>query len=259
MSGTAFTKPVTINAPEKAVVFDGCDFTQDALIKIIAADSVSFKNCRFFGLNAAAKKSYLILTDTNSEVKLVVDSCFFGDSPKNDVGSIYNLIELSGKLKTGSSISNNYFTKGCCTHNEINVYNVADEAVIGINFNEAEYSGNLVRIGLKGAPKCTINMVGNSYDETDHSENGDWAGLLLIQPYGKATTSMNDVVINLDDTVNKSDIDRILYLYAGGSDTHFNAETNYPQVFINGEKQTDLYLAGGTVLDTAASEAAATV
>ena len=41
---TVFTKPVVINAPEKDVVFNGVDFTKDALIKITAAKSVTIKN-----------------------------------------------------------------------------------------------------------------------------------------------------------------------------------------------------------------------
>ena len=243
MSGTAFIKPVTINAPGKAVVFDGCDFTKEALVVITDAEEVTFKNCRFYDLIPSSAKTYGIKMPAAAEVKLVIEGCFFGDNPSNEVGKMYNLIELAGKLKDGSSISKNYFTAGCCTHNQINVYDASEDAVIALNHNEAEYSANLVRLGLKGSPKCTINMIGNIYDQT---EAGEYAGLLLIQPYGAQTVSMNDLVVNLSGTLNRSGIEQELYLYSNPSDTQYHIETNYPKVYVNGELTTDIYAAGGT-------------
>ena len=119
---TVFTKPVVINAPEKDVVFNGVDFTKDALIKITAAKSVTIKNCRFYGL--APTKKAMGVTLNSDNVKLVVEGCFFGVN--ND--KLYNFFELTGKLADGSSISRNYFVGKCCTHNQVNIYNVMDDA-----------------------------------------------------------------------------------------------------------------------------------
>lgn len=253
---TKFTKPVVINAPEKDIVFDGCDFTEEALISVIAANSVAFRNCRFYGLIPNAAKTYGIKVDKAAEVKLVIENCFFGANPKVDSNKLYNLLELTGKLKDGSSISSNYFAADCCTHNQINVYAVTDGATIKLNKNEAVYSGNLVRIGIQGEPVCTIEMIGNKYHTTDPSEDGAWAGLVLIQPYGKVTTSFNNMTVQIKETVNLSDNDQVIYLYAGGSDTKFNKETSYPKVYIDGELMEDIPAYPGSVEEPAAVEAA---
>ena len=245
---TIFTKPVVVNAPEKDVVFDGCDFTAEALVQITAARSLTIKNCRFYGLIPNKSKSYGITMDKAAKMKLIIENCFFGDNADDEKNKLYNLLELTGSLMDGSSISKNYFTKGCCTHNQINIYQVDQDAAVNVNNNIAMYSANMCRIGLMGEPKCVINMVGNAYYETDPSDGYDYAGLVLIQPYGKQTMSLNGLELHVDKTKNGTSIDQIIYLYAGGSDTPFNRKTNYPVVYVDGELIVDVPLAGGTIV-----------
>lgn len=250
MNATVFTKPVTINAPGKKVVFDGVDFTKGAFIKVESADEVVIRNCRFYKLEATAAKNYAVdIPAAAGKVKVVIEKCFFGDSPKNSVGVVYNLLELTAELKNGSSISDNYFTKGCCSHNQINLYGADDNAVINVNGNFSEYSGNMVRIGIRKEPVCTVNLRNNTYLETDPADGNDWAGLVIIQPYGKGTTTFNNMTVNIDKTVNKSGVDQLVYLFANPDDTHFDAVKNYPKVFVDGVQQTDLHLADNTVLE----------
>lgn len=230
---TKFTQLVTVNAPSKDVVFNGVDFTKDALVKIVSAASVTFKNCRFYGLNPNAAKTFGLIANSGSALKLVIENCFFGDNPAVDTNVLYNLMELNAAVSDGTSVSNNYFTKACCTHNQINMYDAGEEAIIKINGNYTEYSANMVRLGLKGSPKCTIMMENNTYLTTDASENGDYAGLCLIQPYSSSTVSFNDMVVKMNKTVNRSGDDQLIYIYAAGTDTKFNKETNYPKVYID--------------------------
>lgn len=244
---TKFTKLVTVNAPDKDVVFDGCDFTGEAHVELVAAKSVVFRNCRFYGLIPYQDKSYGI-NGQAAEMKLTIEKCFFGANPANDVGKLYNLLELNTILADGSSISNNYFAAECCTHNQINVYAVVEGATINLNKNHFVYSGNAYRIGVKNEPVCVINMDGNSYDTTDPSENGDWAGLALIQPYGKVTTSFNNMELKINNVVNKSGDDQIVYIYANPTDTQFDRNTNYPKVYLDGILVEELYAAGGTIV-----------
>lgn len=218
---TVFTKPVVINAPEKDVVFNGCDFTKEAMIKITAAKSVTIKNCRFYGFAPTKKSMGITLT---GDTKLVVEGCFFGAN--ND--KLYNFFELNGKLANGSSISRNYFVAGCCTHNQVNIYNVEDDAVVSVNSN---YLGSS-RIGVKGSPKCTIEFISNEYIPA--ADAGEWINMVLVQPYSSETVSMNDVVIKVADTKTAVAADKLVFLYAGGKDTKFNYQTNYPKLYMNG-------------------------
>ena len=246
--GTVFTKPIVINAPDKDIVFDGCDFTGDAYVTITTAASVSFLNCRFYKCTPYQAKSYLV-TGASVPVKIVVENCFFGENPSMDGKAYYNLFELNTKLKDGSSFSNNYFLKGCCTHNMLNFYDVdasgETEPVIKVAKNVFEYSGNAVRIGLKGSPKCTLNFTGNRYDATDVPE---WAGLILIQPYGAQTTTFNDMKVNIDGTVNNSGNPQIIYIFSNPTDAQFNYQTNYPKVYIDGVLVEKLTATSGTTV-----------
>ena len=81
--------------------------------------------------------------------------------------------------------------------------------------------------------KRDINIKKNSYDSTDV---GEYAGLVLIQPYGQATTSMKNVVINIDDTINNSGEEQLWYYYAGMKDAQLAIEDR-PKVYINGVLQ----------------------
>lgn len=247
-TNVTFVKPVVINAPGKEVVFNGCDFSEDAHIELVIADSVSFLNCRFYKMNPYQAKSYLILGRA-CETKLTIEGCFFGGNNKTDAGwTIYNLMELNTVLKDGSSISNNYFAKDCCTHNQINIYAAADGAEIDLNNNFFIESKNGYRFGVKEEPHCTFYIDGNTYITTD--DDVDWAGLIIIQPYTTKTTSFNNMTLKITNTKNKTGIEQLIYLFANSSDTHYHVTKNYPVVFVDGERLTDIHLAHTTVLET---------
>lgn len=241
---TVFTKPVVINAPEKDVVFNGVDFTKDALIKITAAKSVTIKNCRFYGLTPTKKAMGITLGSDN--VKLVVEGCFFGVN--ND--KLYNFFELYGKLADGSSISRNYFVAKCCTHNQVNIYNVMDDATINVNSN---YMAS-IRIGPKGAPQnIKINVKSNEYNVIDTSDP-DWINMVIIQPYSDQTKSFNGVTINVDGTKTSVPDNKLVYIYAGGKDTKFNWQTNYPVLYLNGKLVEEITNMGDPVEGTKPGE-----
>ena len=98
---------------------------------------------------------------------------------------------------------------------------------------------------LKGSPKCTLNFTGNRYDATDVPE---WAGLILIQPYGAQTTTFNDMKVNIDSTVNNSGNPQIIYIFSNPTDTQFNYQTNYPKVYIDGVLVEKLTATSGTTV-----------
>ena len=254
---TVCNKPITVNASNGIVIFDGIDFTGEALISLNDAKEVYFKNCRFYKLTPSTKKTMAINSKSSVEMKLVVEKCFFGENPNVGTNAVYHILEGNIKAADGSSFSENYFVKGCNTHNAINFYDVVDGATIGINKNVFEYSGSAVRLGIKGAAKATFLMNGNKYLATDPSEGGDWAGFLTIQPYGKSTTSWNDVTIKLSNTENKSGVKQLVVFFANSSDTHFDRTKNFPKLYVDGVLQgpDDVHYASGTVLEDAAATA----
>ena len=221
----------TINiSGENDVVLTGLTFTNNALISTSNQGTLTLKNCKILSMEADAAKSYLVKSTQSNPLKLIVENCYFGTNTANSVGNIYNGLELNCTLKDGSSISNNYFAAAACTHNAINIYAVEDDATIHIDNNHFEYSGNAIRIGIKGEPTCTIVCDGNSYDATDSTD--EYAGLLLVQPYGKQTTSFANCTIKIDDTVH-SDSKQLYYLYAGAGDMQFT-NSNKPTIIIDG-------------------------
>lgn len=252
---TVCNKPITVNASNGIVIFDGIDFTGEALISLNDAKEVHFKNCRFYKLTPNTKKTMAINSKSSVEMKLVVEKCFFGENPNVGTNAVYHILEGNIKAADGSSFSENYFVKGCNTHNAINFYDVVNGAAIGINKNVFEYSGSAVRLGIKGAAKATFLMNGNTYLATDPSDGGDWAGFLTIQPYGKSTTSWNDVTIKLSNTENKSGVKQLVVFFANSSDTHFDRTKNFPKLYVDGvlKGPDDVHYASGTVLEDAAA------
>ena len=253
---TVCNKPITVNASEGVVIFDGIDFTGEALITLNGAKEVYFKNCRFYKLTPNTKKTMAITSKASIELKLVVEKCFFGENPSIDTNAVYHILEGNFKAANGSSFSENYFVKGCNTHNAINFYDVVDGATIGVNKNVFEYSGSAVRLGIKGAAKATFLMNGNTYLATDTSSGGEWAGFLTVQPYGKVTTSWNDVTIKISNTENKSGYKQLVVFFANDSDTHYDRTKNFPKLYIDGVLQgpDDVTFVGNTVLEDVASE-----
>ena len=215
----------TADAPI-AVEISGVELTEDAIIKVANAKEFTMSGCTFQGHNLTAKTMPIAVT-TDNEIKLVIEGNTFG--AENEFS--YNLIDVYGKLANGSSISNNTFEDAACIHNQISLYNAADEAVIDINNNSCAKSANLVRIGFKGEPNCTVNMSGNSYDDTD--ADADYAGLFLVQPYGTQTTSFAKTTIYVEKTTMSNAGGQLYYLYAGTNDTKFT-DDNKPAVYVDG-------------------------
>lgn len=209
-----------------SVKISGVKLTGDALISVSNADEFILENCEFSGHNMSAKTMPVAIKTENPMLLKITDN-IFGDQNANS----YNLIDVYAKLKDGSSISGNTFSAACCSHNQISLYGLEDGASININDNYAAVSKNMVRIGFKGAPVGVVNMDANQYDETDADPS--WAGLFLVQPYGKLTTSFAGLTIKVNKTVKPEG--QIGYLYAGGSDTPFDA-SNKPVFYLDGTK-----------------------
>lgn len=222
------------------VEINGAALTQGALVNIDHPKSLIIKNCKFVAATCADAKNYLLKTNgfTDDATKLVVKNCYFGTNTKSAAGVMYNLFELNCKLADGSEISNNYFAKEACMHNVINVYDVADGATINISNNVFEYSANAVRIGCINAPKnVTIIMKNNTYKETDTSDNGNWAGLFLVQPYGKQTTDMSGITIKVDGTVMPDKKGQLYYFFNNKTADLQLTDQNAPTIIVNGKER----------------------
>lgn len=246
ISGGRITGPLTINAPGVAAVaaaegagttpavpstakvyLVGVELTNEATLSIGEVDSFIMTECNLHDHVFNKDKGYLVHFTSETPAVVIIEGNTFGPEPDNS----YNLIECLALLKTGSSISENFFDAKCCKHNQINIYNADNGAVIDVNKNTCEYSANLVRVGLKGAAVATINMNGNICKDTDLSDDAKWSGLFLIQPYGSKTTSMKGLTIYMmgNDVPAGSQIG---YLYSAGSEMKFTAETS-PTIHLN--------------------------
>lgn len=231
---------VTIEG-ESDVVLDGFTFTDKSNFCLYNKGSLIIKNCKFVNITPYQLKSFLITGISTKEetdsVLLIIENCYFGNNKSSQVDpyeivretySYYNGFELNCRLANGSNISRNYFAKDVCTNNIINIYNVEEGANILISKNHFEFSGNAIRIGIKGEPKCNIVCSDNIYDNTH--ENSEYAGLLLIQPYGMLTTSFANCTIVLNNTIHNDDL-QLYYLYAGSKDMQFTKD-NKPTVVV---------------------------
>ena len=106
---TKITEKMVIDAAGKDIVLNGLDFTKNGYVEIKNANSVVIKNCRVYKLNAEdSAKNYWLKILGDIPVKLAVLYSFFGNNPGTN-GQVYNLFEMNAKLKSRSSISNNWF------------------------------------------------------------------------------------------------------------------------------------------------------
>ena len=222
-----FTNPIEINAAGKKVAFDGVDFTGNARITVINASEVEIKNCRVYGVSAEGNNKYWLNIKGDIPVKLTAERNFFGANI-----SIYNFMELTCKLKDGSSISSNYFTDGSCTHNCIGMYGADEGATIEVSKNlfETSKEGGF-RAGMKGAPECLLYVNNNKIEKKSATGSEDWEGILCIQPYGKSTTDMSKITIRLNH--NEIPTEQKVYGYSGGNDMPLTNESK-PTVYIDG-------------------------
>lgn len=230
-------KVVVGDGTAKPVVeISGATLKGDALIELKSANEFIMKNCVFGGHNMT-KTTQPVSMESDEPIYVCIEGCTF--EAENEFS--YNLINLSGRLKDGSSISNNKFLGGCCTHNIISLYHIDEGATIFINDNYADYSGNLVRIGFWDEPNCTVVMDGNEYPETDMSDDGIWAGLVIIQP-GSGTTSFANMNVEISNTVTPEGDEQIAYMYCTASGLQLTDDKK-PTIFINGvETEIPCYL-----------------
>ena len=77
----------------------------------------------------------------------------------------------------------------------------------------------------------------NIVDETDISNNGIYAGLALIQPYGKRTKSFKNVTIKFENNKYPKN-EQLYYFYAGSNDTPMTNKTK-PRIYVNGSLQVN--------------------
>ena len=227
MMGTKFTKPVTIDAPGKDIVFDGCDFSNEAHVIIEYASTVTIKNCRFFNLVGTAAPIQI-----KNAALLSVSNCYFGMPVDGDYDEL---------IENFDSCNNEFCNNFVRSAAPLRLTNLSMEGlcrIIKINDNHFEKSAPAIIVSPKESPCVTIEAKRN----TAKSYVGEYEGIVAIQPYGTETVSMNSVIVDLTGKY---------YLYAGKDDTQFSKKDNLPIVVINEKvvKTKDLTLAGDTVID----------
>lgn len=231
-SEDVFKATITCNK-DSDVTINGVTLTEGSLVLTDQPKAIHFSNCKFVNMTSTGKTFLLRgngFKDTSTLV--TIENCYFGSNTSDVTNYLYNLFECNMKLADGSSFSNNYFAKECCTHNMINIYDVEDGATITIEGNTFEYSANAIRFGATGSPKCTVNITNNTFLETDSTP--EYAGLMFVQPYGTQTVTMEDTVINIDNTTCPPNYDgQLFYVYCGENDTQLTEET-YPKIYVNG-------------------------
>ena len=235
-SGAVFNGSITVNGtvtdstdPSTItdISIDGLYMSGNSTIKLSNVDIFGMRNCIYKDHDfTTAKTIPIIINKDNTPVKINIDNNTFGAENENS----YNIIEVYGAIKSGSTFNNNRFEKDCCVHNQISLYGLDDDAVIDINNNYCEKSANMVRFGFKGNPKGIIEMRNNVYVESD-TNNPDWSGLFLVQPFAKETESFADLKIVVYNTTKPAG--QICYLYAGVNDTQFT-DDNKPTITIDG-------------------------
>lgn len=233
---TKITEKMIIDAAEGEIVLNGLDFTKNGYVEINNASSVIIKNCRVYNLNCEnAAKNYWMKIIGDIPMKLAIVRSFFGDNFGTN-GQLYNLLEMNAKLKGDSMISSNWFSKNCCTHNTVNIYGADEGAVIYVNNNHFADVIHQMRIGIKEAPTCKIIANGNDCRVLDTSEEGlEWANLALVQPYGKKTTTFENLEISMKDNTLSSDLPDPIVAYFGSSDTPLGV-TSAPKVTLDGKE-----------------------
>lgn len=210
-----------------SVVLDGLYFTGASKINLNNVNAFSMKNCVYTEHDFAEKTIPIIINlKDKTPIKVNIDDNTFGKENNN----CYNIIEVYGYLKNGSTFNGNHFDKGCCTHNQISLYNIEDDAIVEINDNICDVSKNMVRFGFQGKPKAVVEMSGNTYIESD-TDNPEWSGLFMVQPFGNATEDMSGLTVNVVNT--KKPVGQICYLYAGSKDMQFN-DDNKPTINVDG-------------------------
>ena len=213
------------------ITIDGLVLTKNAYLTFKNNPNVTIQNTIIKDLiPGTGSNSFPIILSKGDPIKLSITDCYFGDNDVSSGVKMKNCLELNTELVDGSTISNNYFEKSVCRNNIICPYDVVDGATIDISNNHFELSGNGIRIGTRGNKKAVFNIENNSYDST--SDYTEYAGLLLIQPYGKQTESFAQHTININNTTHSDDY-QLWYLYYGRDDTVIKNSLR-PTVIVDG-------------------------
>ena len=169
---TKIVEKLTINAPGKNVTIDGIDFTGNGMIEVVAAKSVTVKNCRIYDLASDAVIQYWLSAASGNETKVTLKNCFLGNNGSTETGK-FRTAELN-KLADGSSISENYFKVDSFADHGMAIKGIANGGTF--KFNENEFEGfNPYQVALSGAPTGNFQFNDNKLlgeEVTDPKESG---------------------------------------------------------------------------------------
>lgn len=229
---TIINEKLNINGEGAEITLDGLTFSGNGFVEVRNCSSLVIKNCCIYDMNCeGSTKNYWLKIYNDIPMQLIIEHNYFGDNP-GTAGSMYNLLEMNATLMNGSSISYNYFSANCVTHNTINVYAAYAGATIKICGNEFEVSSSTVRIGVKGSPVCCIEARNNIIQADREGDDPRWNGLALVQPYGKQTTTFANMTIVMSGNTQPGD--QFIYGYSGTNDTMMD-ETTMPKIIFNGK------------------------
>lgn len=224
----------TITIPTGAtLVLDGVTISKDAKILTTDASSIKIDNSIIEDLVPTNANSCVIHTvKSDKPTKISIKGCYFGANVANNANQKFkNCFELTAPVADGSVIDSCYFEKGVVRNNLVCFYNAEDQSHIVLRDCEFEESINAVRVGTMGDVTVLYEFINNTYHET---LEGDYAGFLLIQPYGNQTVSMAKNTIRIAGLKNESGIEQIYYVYYNESDTHMTPD-KLPTLIIDGE------------------------
>lgn len=232
---TKFTKPITINAPGEDVVFDGIDFTEDATIEITAANSVTFKNCRFYNIKLGSTETNTLIGNIaqsrkGAGYKLLIQNCFFG---KTDT---YNMINAGQLLYDGSGLVNNYLTNDCARDDRFSCYIAQEGATYNFNGNQFEnYTHNSFQFSFFDDAKATININDNIIGTPAPDLEYEVRGLARFRPTPGSTTTFEHLVVNANNNKFIGEADRIAFCQMKGAKDLVLTAENIPTYYLNGE------------------------
>lgn len=228
---TVIKCPVKISG-DHDVTLDGLVFTEDAKLDLTNFEgNLTITNSKFVKLTDAKEKTKTMGITIPSTVtgQVAISNNYFGSSNS----TYYNGLEINAVLGNFSSISGNYFDPKFCSHNAINIYNVEENATINIKDNIMD-SDNFLRIGIKGEPKCTINIENNTIKSADPLDPV-WNSPILVQPYNKATTSFENCTINITNLKGLAKEAKPI-LVAASNNTDTDITDKLPIVNVDGKK-----------------------
>ena len=231
---TKFTKPIKINAPGEDLVFDGIDFTEDATIEIIAVNSITFKNCRFYNIALNSKKDIIMIGSKHmpkaAGYKLVIENCYFGNN------GTYNMINAGQKLFDGSCFNSNYCTNDCTRDDRFACYFAVDGSTYNFNGNMFEnYSHNGIQFSFYESPTVTINVNDNEIGVPADDIENDTRGLVRFRPTPSKTKSFANITLNANNNKFAGEEDRVAFCQYKSAKDLVLTEENVPKYYLNGE------------------------